>query len=194
MFGRVLLVTPTDRDHSKSIPEALKYGLKVYSTSDVSELYPKVKPLEPMKRYKIGNWQVLPLKVPHGECECFSYHITMPDGQTLLFATDLESYPYNIQNVNHLCIEANYSEDILINKMLDNADIRSASNTHMSLNTTISVIKRLYSPNLRNTILIHLSSGLSDENGFKKAIFEQCGVRCECANADMIFELNKEDF
>lgn len=147
-----------------------------------------------MKRYKIGNWKVLPLRVEHGECECFSYHITMPDGQTLLFATDLSSFPYNTQNVNHLCIEANYSEDILINKMLDNEDIRSASNTHMEIRETISVINRLYSPKLRSVILLHLSAGLSDENGFKKAIFEQCGVRCECADAGMTFELNKEDF
>ena len=188
------LVTHQHGDHSKSIPEALKYGLKVYSTPNVTELYPKVKALEPMKRYKIGNWKVLPLRVKHGECECFSYHVTMPDGQTLLFCTDAENFPYSIPNVNHLLIEANYSEDILINKMLDNADIRSASNTHMELNTTISVINRLYSPNLRNTILIHLSNGLSDENGFKKAIFEQCGVRCECADAGRTFELNKEDF
>lgn len=147
-----------------------------------------------MKRYKIGNWEILPLKIPHGDCPNYAYHITMPDGQTLLFATDLSSLPYNIQNVNHLCIEANYCEDILINKMLDNEDIRSASNTHMEIRETISVIKRLYSPKLRSAILIHLSNGLSDENGFKKAIFEQCGVRCECADANMTFELNNEDF
>lgn len=187
------LVTHQHGDHTKSIPEALKYGLKIYSTPDVAELYPKVKALETMKRYKIGNWKVLPLRVPHGECECFSYHVTMPDGQTLLFATDLESFPYKI-GCNHLMLECNYSEDILINKMLDNVDIRSASNTHMELNTTISVIQRLYSPNLRLVILLHLSAGLSDENGFKKAIFEQCGVRAEVADANMTFELNNEDF
>lgn len=188
------LVTHQHGDHSKSIPEALKYGLKVYSTPDVAELYPKVKALEPMKRYKIGRWEILPLKVKHGECECFAYHITMPDGQTLLFCTDAETFNYKLPNVNVLMIEANYSEDILINKMLDNEDIRSASYTHMELNTTINVINRLYSPNLRNIILIHLSSGLSDENGFKKAIFEQCGVRAEVADANKTFILEKEDF
>lgn len=146
-----------------------------------------------MKRYRIGNWKVLPLRVEHGDCECFSYHITMPDGQTLLFATDLESFPYKI-GCNHLMLECNYSEDILINKMLDNEDIRSASNTHMEIRETISVINRLYSPQLHSVILLHLSNGLSDENGFKKAIFEQCGVRCECADAGMVFELNNEDF
>lgn len=188
------LVSHEHKDHALSIPNALKYGIKVYSTPDVASQYPKVVALEPMKRYSIGNWKVLPLKVPHGECECYAYHITMPDGQTCVFATDLENFPYNIPNVNFLFLECNYAEEIIIERMMNNEDARSMSSTHLELNTAIGVISRLYSPKMSKVVLLHLSDANSDESLFKKRIFEECGVRVEIAEKDKEFLLESELF
>lgn len=146
-----------------------------------------------MERYAIGGFKVLPLEVPHGDCPNLSFHITMPDGQTLLFCTDAQTLPFRLPNVNVLMIEANYSEELILDRLCEGNDIRSHFNAHMELNETIKVIKRLYNPNMRKVILIHLSSGNSDEQMFKDRIFSETGIKCEVANAGCVYEL-KDDF
>ena len=181
-------------DHIKSVPNALSYGLPVYSSADVASIYPKVKVLEPMKKYTIGGFKVLPLSVPHGYCPNLAYHITMPDGQTLLFITDAERFPYNIKGCNHLLIEANYSEELILDS-LGNVDIlRSHSQYHMALTECISAVKRLRHGGLQSVILIHLSSGLSDENMFKDRFKSELGIDVWIAEKNLRFILDKQDF
>lgn len=91
-------------------------------------------------------------------------------------------------------MECNYSEEIRVNAVLNGADVRSSSQTHMELNTCIDAINRLKSPELSSVILLHLSDGLSDAEGFKKRIFAECGVRAEVAEKNKVFSLAKADF
>lgn len=146
-----------------------------------------------MCKYKVGNFWVLPLKVPHGECECFAYHINLPDGRTLLFCTDAETFPYSIKGVNNLLIEANYSTDIIIDRMMNGNNAQSQFTPHMELNETINVIRRLRNPQLDNVILLHMSSGNSDEDLFKERIFQETGFRCIIAESGLKIDLD-EDF
>lgn len=147
-----------------------------------------------MKKYHLGGFIVIPLRVVHGDCPNFAYHITLPDGQTLLFATDLEALPYNLKDCNHICIEANFSNDIRIDAMLNGAELRAQSRNHMEIGETIRTINRLKSPELSSVILLHLSDQLSDAEGFKRRIFNECGVRAEVAEKNKVFDLRKEDF
>lgn len=137
---------------------------------------------------------MIPLRVPHGDCPNFAYHITLPDGQTLLFATDLETFPYNLKGCNHICIEANFSNDIRIDAMLNGAELRAQSKNHMEIGETIRTINRLKSPELSSIMLLHLSDGLSNAEGFKKRIFAECGVHAEVAEKNKAFVLQKEEF
>lgn len=187
------LVTHRHVDHARSIANLLSYGIPVYSCHDVASLYPQVKVLEPMKKYKIGRFCVLPLRVPHGDCPNYAYHITMPDGHTLLFCTDAQTLPFKLPNVNVLMIEANYMDELIIDQLCEGNDICSHFNAHMELNETIHIIKRLYNPNMHKVVLIHLSSNNSDEQMFKNRIFSETGVMCEIANEGDVYEL-KEDF
>lgn len=192
MCRECLCRTPTDRDHSKSIPDAIQYGLKVYSNADVAERYEGVKALEPNKRYKIGNFIVLPLVVPHGDCMNYAYHISMPDGQTLLFATDLETLPYALKGCNHIAIECNHSEAIIYDKIAQGEPTHSSYTTHMELERCITVLKRLYSSSLCSVILLHLSDSNSDERAFVSAIRERVGVDCKAADTGRVFALEQE--
>lgn len=168
--------------------------MTVYSNADVASDFDGVKELEPMRKYHFGGFTVIPLRVPHGDCPNFAYHITLPDGQTLLFATDLESLPYNLKDCNHICIEANFSDDIRIDAMLNGAELRAQSRNHMEIGETIATINRLKSPDLSSVILLHLSNGLSDAECFKKRIFAECGVHAEVAEKNSVFSLAKADF
>lgn len=135
----------------------------------------------------------MPLKVPHGDCECFAYHINLPDDRTLLFCTDAETFPYSIKGVNNLLIEANYSTDIIIERMMFGNNPQSQFNTHMELNETINIIRRLRNPQLDKVILLHMSSGNSDEEVFKERIFQETGYRCFLAESGFKVDLS-EDF
>lgn len=168
--------------------------MSVYSNADVASDFDGVKELEPMKKYHLGSFIVIPLRVVHGDCPNFAYHITLPDGQSLLFATDLERFGYNVKGINHICIEANFSDDIRIDAMLNGAELRAQSRNHMEIGETIATINRLKSPELSSVILLHLSNGLSDAECFKKRIFNECGVRAEVAEKNIVISLAKADF
>lgn len=147
-----------------------------------------------MSKYHIGGFTVIALRVMHGDCPNYAYHITLPDGQTLLFATDLERFNYEIKGYNHILCEANYSDDIRICAMLNGAKLRGQSRNHMEIGETINTINRLKSPELQTVVLLHLSQGLSDAKGFKRRIFEECGVKAEIADKNKTFVLRKTDF
>lgn len=182
------------KDHSAYIKQYQQHGLTVYSNADVASDFDGVKELEPLKKYHFGGFTVIPLRVVHGDCPNFAYHITLPDGQTLLFATDLEQLGYNVKGINHICIEANFSDDIRIDAMLNGAELRAQSRNHMEIGETIATINRLKSPDLSSVILLHLSNGLSDADCFKKRIFAECGVHAEVAEKNIVISLAKADF
>lgn len=187
-------VTHAHKDHSAYIKQYQQHGLTVYSNVDVASDFDGVTALEPMQKYHIGGFTVIPLRVFHGDCPNFAYHITLPDGQTILFATDLERFNYNFKGINHLFIEANFSDDIRVDAMLNGAELRAQSRNHMEIGETIRTINRLKSPDLQSVALLHLSQGLSDAEGFKKRIFDGSGVHAEVADKGTVHILNKEDF
>lgn len=146
-----------------------------------------------MRRYTVGAFKVMPLKVPHGDCECFSYYIELPDGQKGIFATDCECFPYNIKGLNFILIECNNSQELIVDRLCDGYDVRSSFNSHMELEETIKTIKRLKSPALNTVVLLHLSDANSDERMFRDKIFVETGCRACIANSGDVYKL-KEDF
>ena len=122
------LLTHRHSDHSKSIPNSIKSQIPVFSNQDVADKFQGVKALQPKKKYKIGSFVVMPLEVEHNAPN-FAYIIEHEEIGKLVFATDLTHFPYKIKNVNHLLIEANNSEDIIIDHLCDNS-VGQRSNRH----------------------------------------------------------------
>jgi phosphoribosyl 1,2-cyclic phosphodiesterase len=153
-----------------SINDAVKNFLPVYSGSRVDG----TTFLTPRKRYKIGGFSVMPLPVEHGGCENVAYVVDHDGMGRVLFITDAESFPYKIDGVEHLLVECNYSNEIRFNKQLDGDSVRSNSEAHMELETTLDVVRRHYSEKLASVVLLHLSAKLSDEKAFKQAVEGIC--------------------
>ena len=174
------------------------YDIPIYTTADAAETLPEdyARDLGAKCKYRMGSFSVMPLPVPHGDCPNYAYIIDHPDTGRIVFATDCEDFPYDIKDVTTLMIEANYSEEILLNKALDGEEIRSRSETHMEINRAVSVIERLCSPKLRRVVLLHLSDGLSDERAFIQAVREKVGdwVEVYAADKGMRVSLEKELF
>lgn len=187
------LVTHIHSDHSKSIPNALKSQIPVFSNQDVSDKFQGVKVLQPKKKYKIGNFTVMPLEVEHNAPNS-AYIIEHEEIGKLVYATDLTHFPYKIKGVNHFLIESNYSEDIIIDHLCDNEVIRSMSENHMEINETINAILNNISSDLNNIILCHLSDGQSDEPMFKRMVLDEFGIMPFVAEKGLEVTINKTEF
>lgn len=189
-----VIVTHCHSDHSCSIKSLHdKYSLKVYAPRSVCDIYPKCNVVESQRRYKIGVFTVIPLKVPHGDCECFAFYLELPDGQKGLFATDCEWLPYSIKDINFILIECNNSQELIVDRLCDGYDARSSFSSHMELNETIKTINRLKGPALNTVVLLHLSDGNSNEQMFKDRVFAETGVRPFIAESGLTVDLS-EDF
>lgn len=181
------------QDHANAIPKALRYGLDVFSCQEVADKYKGVKVLLTKRKYKIGGFTVQPIKVAHN-VECYAYLIEHEEIGRLLFATDLVMFPYKIRSLNHIMIEMNYSEDIMIDRLVKNDILRSQSQNHSEMYDTIDAIRNNYNSNLQNVILIHLSDSLSDEEIFKHTVRNEIGIIPYIAKKDLTIEINKEVF
>lgn len=194
------VVSHQHKDHAKYVKDMVKSGIHVLGLKDVfcEEMcytrYTSV--IEPKKTYSFGNFDVLPIPVKH-DVPCVAYLIKHPDMGKLLFVTDTISFDYKIPSgVNHLLLEANYSNRIL-EQNIDNGLIAPAMSkrirrAHMDIETTANIIRTNELPNLQNVVLIHLSDNNSDEEEFKRYIKGICGVPTYVANKDMTIDLNNE--
>ena len=182
-------------DHSRSIQNALSFGLSVYSCKEVASIYLGVETLNLKAKTRIGKgFIVQPIKLFHN-VECYGFLIQHDEFGKMVFATDTNSVPYKFKGVQHWLIEANYSEEILIDNACNDVYSRSASENHLEINDTIEVLKRNYSSELQNVVLIHLSSGNSNEKDFKERIQQELGFdRVWVADKELKIQLNKSEF
>ena len=180
-------------DHAKSIPQALKYRLPVYSNEEVADKYKGVIALQTHKKYRVGQFIVQAIKVEHS-AENYAFILDTPDNVRILFCTDAVRFPYKVRGVNVMMIEANYSEDIIVDNLCKGYDIRSKNQYHMEINDTIECIKNTYNPDLNTICLIHLSDAQSNEEEFKKRVYEEVGIMPYVLTHDQTIELTKEEF
>lgn len=171
----------------------MKYQLPVYSCQDVADKFKGVIPLREGKKYKIGEFTVQAISVYHN-VENYAFIVDFDEFGRLLFITDCVRFPYRIKGVNHLIVEANYSNDIVLDHMMNGYEIRSQNQYHMELEDTIECIKNNMSSELNNVVIAHLSDGQSNERMFSDRIYDETGITPKIASKGLIVELNKEEF
>lgn len=187
------IVSHIHQDHSKSIPNALKYQLPIYSCKEVSDKFKGVILIEPGKKYRIGEFIVQPIPVEHN-CENYAYVIDNEESGRTLFITDCVRFPYRIKGCNNILCECNYSNDIILDHMMNGYEIRSQNQYHMELEDTIECIKNNISSELNTLTICHLSDCQSDERMFADRIYDEMGIMPKIASKGLIVELNKEEF
>lgn len=187
-----VLVTHTHADHAKYIHKYAEY-VTVYTSFECHDKYPETQPLVHLHKYRIGGFTVLPLEVPHS-CHCYAYVIDHANMGRMCFITDATAFPYKIPNVSHWCIEANYSQEILMNALFADSDVRSQSQWHMSIDDAINVVRSNYSGQIRDVFLLHLSSALSDAANFEKRFKDELCLNAHAVKNGEILTLSNEDF
>lgn len=188
------LITHSHLDHCKAYKELLKSGIDIYSNSGTLEklgiLGERRTRILQDNDIRIGNFIVYSFEGNHtnndGE-KCASQYFVIYHKflGKIAFITDSFYIRESFKNIDHILIEANYSEDIL--ETLDNNRARIIK-SHMSLETCK---KTLMSWNLEGTkdiTLIHLSKQNGNANRFKKEVEELTGIKTFIAEKGLIIK------
>ena len=144
-------------------------------------------------KYKIGSEfvvQAIPLK---HNAPNYGYVIDV-QGTRIVFATDCMDFPYKIPHVNIWMIEMNNSENVILENYMNNIEMRSQYQNHLSVEKAINAIKRNYSVDLQNIIGIHLSDTNSDKESFRNEIYKEIGIEPIFAQGGLVVELNNSEF
>ena len=149
-------------DHSGYIEQYKKAGIHAVSFGEELPKYDTDK----MKYYQLGmgKFRIKPFPLVH-DVPCYGFYIMHPEMGTLIYATDTEYIKWRFKNVNHILVEANYSEDLI---EMDAANREHVLRGHMSLQTALDFIHSNDNPELRNVVLIHLSDKNTNSAEFRK--------------------------
>lgn len=198
-----VVASHSHKDHFGYANEYLKAGIPVYAPEEthktLSKEYHSQVVVRPGCWYQIGGFNVTPFRCEH-DVECFGYIIKHDEMGTLLFATDTSYVKYNFRklNLNHIFIEANYSEaiinDLLSKGLIDQTRVNRTYKTHMSIETCKEFVRVNKTPNLDNVILLHLSDGNSNASGFRQTIQEVVGDNVRVTVADRGVEVKLDLF
>lgn len=190
-----LVYSHSHGDHSKYAHEFVKMGFPVYTHPAAVEAsgFIGLNGLDPKKKLVMGGFKIQAIEVKHN-VPCYSFVIDCPDTSRVLFITDCADFPWKVNGVNHLLCEANYMEDIILDRAARDEWSASASNNHLSIEQSVSIIKRHFSAKLQTVVLLHLSDGNSDENRFREMVKRETGIEPYIADSEMKIKLDLEEF
>lgn len=172
-------------DHAKGLADMARAGVTVHCSLNVINSQDlDVQPLlvETSRRQWMlvgGEFEVLTLEAFH-DVPCESFVIRHPGMGKLLFLTDSVSFPYKIQGLDHVLIEANYSDKVLEENILTGkvpSSMRSRLLTsHMEIATTLHTIRKQDLSKVKEIVLLHLSDNNSDPKEFKRLVESKTGI------------------
>lgn len=194
-FSRVVgcLISHEHRDHCKYVPQLIdSTAIDFFSTqgtfkgmSDDPFLhveandYYRFNFLKYKETLKIGTFYVTPFQTEHDVIEPCGFLIDTIAGDRLVFITDSYYVKYNFPNVTHMMVEANYSKDVIDEKLTAGFDLKRKNRlleSHFDFNQTKKFIKKNKSNRLQEVWLLHLSDSNSIEKNFKEETQQIVGV------------------
>lgn len=171
---RGILITHDHADHIKTVGcFGDKYNIPIYSTQTIhngilrnkvvqAQLFQSRRVIEKDQPFNIGDFKITAFEVPHDSIENVGYSIELGD-QTFVLITDIghitEKVKEYAKEANHLVIEANYDEQMLqMGRYPYILKQRIANGMgHLSNKQSAEFISSIYTSNLRNVWLCHLS-------------------------------------
>ena len=185
-FSKVVgcLVSHEHMDHAKSINKLLDNAVDVYSskgTLEALELENKHRQhiLEKKKLYQIGNFEVVAFDTQHDCQEPLGFMVRHKDMGTMLFITDSYYIKYKFREVDHILVEANYSEHILkrneVQGIVNSYVAKRIRKSHFEISDVVEFLQASDLSDTKNIVLLHLSSDNSKED-FKDIVESKVGI------------------
>jgi len=172
-------MVPIIPSHAKYLEEAARAGITIHTHQDViDDQYESIRGLlveTNLHQWTLigGDFEVLPLQAIH-DVPCQAFVIRHPEMGKLLFITDSVTLQYQLKGLDHILIEANYS-DALLAEAIEEGITHPAMRprllaSHMELSTTIQALKAQDLSRVQEIVLLHLSSGHADPDQFQDAV------------------------
>lgn len=166
----------------------------MYANEDVCKIYPKCNVIDGILVYHDSDFTVKTFGVAHN-VDCNAFVVDTCDNIRILYVTDAKFIPCTVKNVDYAIIECNYSDDDIIDAMVEGIDIRSHYYQHQNLNGCIDYLKHIYNPNLKTVVLWHASSTNLDKNKAVKRVQSELSFKNVCvAHKDLEIEMIKDEF
>lgn len=197
------LVTHEHGDHSKSMLQVLAAGINVYATNGTFTAiglidHHRANIISSGKQFTIGGFMVMPFDVKHDVTEPVGFLIYHPECGKVLFLTDSYYCEYTFAGLNNIIIEANYSHEILKQRVKDGLNPKFLGDrvitSHMSIDTCKKMLGANDMSQVQNIVLIHLSDSNSDEKKFKYEVEQQTGKQVHVAVSGLTIDFNKQPF
>lgn len=183
------LVSHKHDDHARYISEITAHGILVMASHETLAAKrmvgaPFTKEIEPMKGIKAADFKIMPIPLSHTDrdgtpCECLGFVIDHPESGRILFATDTMKLSTSVPRLNHVMIEANYSDEVLESRieagLIPYYMRKRLMFSHMAVETTRKTLLENDLSGVNEIVLIHLSDGNSDAKGFSEYIRSATG-------------------
>lgn len=174
-----VVVSHSHGDHAKYVAEYKKSGINIFQLFDTDDSN---------QLRKFGNYIIKAFPLVH-DVPCHGFYIFHDEIGAMIYASDTEYIKYRFRNLNHILVEANYSDDLIDNEAIKREHVLRG---HMSLQTALDFISTNDNPNLRTVCLLHLSASNSDADLFLQKTKEtvRYGADCYIAEKGLEVDLN----
>ncbi len=127
----------------------------------------RIHEIKSQESFKLGGFTILPFDTQHDVKEPLGFLIHHPAIGKVLFATDTYYLKYVFNNVDHILIECNYSENALTQLPAYKTRVLKS---HMSLETLKDTLKTWDLKGTKDITLIHISEGNGEPEYFREEI------------------------
>ncbi len=187
------LISHEHKDHCKSSQDLINNGIDIYSSKGTFEAIEiggyRTNIIESQKTIKIGNFIVLPFTTEHDAAEPLGFLVQHLEMGQLLFITDSYYCQYKFQDVDHVLIECNYSNEILNQKELPLSLKTRIIKSHFELENVKEFLRKTNLEITKEIVLIHLSDGNSDSEKFKIEVEKVTGKPTYVADKGLEIDL-----
>lgn len=186
------------KDHSKCLKDILSCGIKVMALKDVFDsqgIKNRVfcKEIQAMRGYQVGGFKIFCLSVAH-DVPCLGFVIEHKEMGRTLFITDTMMLEYRLPKLNHIMLEANYADDILLQNIESGIVPHSMKDrllhSHMEIETTKGILRANDLSEVSDIILVHLSGNNSDAERFRKETTAVSGKPTYIAKSGLEIDLS----
>lgn len=194
-------ITHIHKDHSGRINEYCKAGIDVWIEAKTKKLIDienhRLKTYREMEIIILGEFRIKSFPVIH-DVPTVGFLLDHTEMGRVVFITDTKYLNFNFPELDHILIEANYSLDIMNERLISGSLQGYLKNriqeSHLSLETCKEFLKANDLSMVQNIILLHLSDSNSDEPRFIKEVQELTGKAVYVADTGRTFELNANPF
>jgi hypothetical protein len=173
-----VLISHEHKDHSGFVKEYHDHGLQVFCSDKVRQIYDLHHSLLITNHFSTLTFKIAPLKGYH-DVESYLFYIESKiDHENCFFIIDSVKTDALLCDLNHIIIEANYSDDLIIGKILGSKYLNRVINSHMSLENAIKYVNDSVKNSewLPKVYLVHLSDNNSHQDFFIEKFKKETGI------------------